>query len=1014
MNVALIQQHDPENFTEIIQDDELLELIDTPGLSLLNPNEISHLIKFLLRNIRLLNALQESDLTENPAIVGMIAKIRGQVSENFSRYGRQIPQAYETSRHFCIDPDLDPNDADVSTQSSLANFDFVTQQLVSLRKLALASSTNGKSKIPGLNSLINRKVRGALNIQEQKSNLTRLRREIFSDETVRMLHGARTHSENAFAVNNGVKVLEYKTVVDLMNKIYAKVYEDKAQNTTGVALCGPPGMGKTVVLRHLIEVLFGITPIEVDITEGHNQYTLLARPILIETNPIKDTLENIEILGNLPKGIKERVASAAKERAFSSLNMCEDDSPTDQFDTMVSQLESDLVKQVTQFLVNNVQRGPYIYGPIYQALENNVPIILNEVQRLREFEFLHGLMTVVPATDEEAGPEPDFIPTEDQNFKTPVGWFYCSITSRWLRVPENFRIFLTSNIGREYNSRDIPPATKSRYSGKVFEMVNLTPEEQVDLAWAKASEADGECMLSPGDARKLHILITIVIPKIEEIIAKKNLGKKRVFFSIRSIEILVRVLTAEDDHKCSFEEALFELFFEEAISHKYEEAIYIYAAIFRTSGLISQLTLSKISKKLPTFDFKKLNKMLGGIKIDANSSDSNDDENESDENCIICGLDNCPVHSELTTSESKKKQFMEFELTQSLLMDDNHKIQVEEDFGYLQGREQWKILLEYIAFLNPQEINLFELIDGQNVQEFMDQISLMIDEIVNSKGNSSRSKIKNLKILVALKDTFLGESLGPKLQQIQAAIQSQVNKDLRKNKLGSQQIYALMKIYEARKLGLQINIPDKKKLMKAVLKKLKTYGKSYANLQNNGNKKELNDPYEYLSFLKMALDLFGEDPAFSDQIKLSHSSGNNMKLLHRTLAFEFNFPIAKQSDVSKYWWSSRKNQRPNPSIEDIIGVLERKIRLWESFVNWEEINLNLNGMNLIELEGIFSIILTQLTDLTPSLRRKGNSGLFLLKLIDRIRKIRKREVDLIVKKSTTLNGSSAPPIPYYR
>jgi len=50
----------------------------------------------------------------------------------------------------------------------------------------------------------------------------------------------------------------------------------------------------------------------------------------------------------------------------------------------------------------------YEDGPIIEALKNNQPVIINEFVELEDWTFLNGLLTTVPATDEEAGPMPTF------------------------------------------------------------------------------------------------------------------------------------------------------------------------------------------------------------------------------------------------------------------------------------------------------------------------------------------------------------------------------------------------------------------------------------------------------------------------------------------------------------------------------------------------------------------------------------------------------------------------------
>jgi len=312
--------------------------------------------------------------------------------------------------------------------------------------------------------------------------------------------------------------------------------------------------------------------------------------------------------------------------------------------TMKSRLQGKLLEDMVTAVENLLVTKGYSYNLVLKGLQQNKPVILNEFPELQEWTFLHGLLTAIPCSDADAAPRPATIPKEGEKISNPKGWFFNTITGDWLRVPENFRICFTGNIGIEYGNTGVPPALMSRIGGGLIQIDSLPGNEITRcIAWPLlSSEETGKFLLDDEDAYKLHFLITDFFPKLQE-----KLGLIRdEFFSVATREIidLCRSMHPDDnEYPCSLDEALMKTIVRPCHSRRLSESLKLIIAMLKGTGFLQGYDdeLKMMDKDLDTDRTKSI---IAELKNPFERSKYEASSENFKGKCMVCHVTHCPVH----------------------------------------------------------------------------------------------------------------------------------------------------------------------------------------------------------------------------------------------------------------------------------------------------------------------------------------------------------------------------------
>ncbi len=721
MTYALVEKHDPEKLADLSIRDDFAEALEQDGEGL-DPIAVPHIIRDTLRLIKAARIVSQSESDEEIREIAVDYIYTG-LMEIAGKYGKKLEQAYQDSRAYCLDADFEGHKS--MGQPTLANFHEIEAALLEAKQQSRqvrSSVSEGVEKqespvsFRGAAEIAEAAIAKARAIPEILKTLTRARERFYGNPTLRLLLQAQTHCEHSRALKDGALVVEGEMVTNLMNAMHLKVYGRKPKDALGFAFGGPPGWGKTVNVTHYIKEAIGVEPISIDINEGQNAFTLLATPILVQSDSVGTTVKYLDHLDSMSYAELVMTAKELSEEARKAREITTEDLEGEESEEKVKQLRaklgSGLVKMKTEQMAEVVgtmeRRGLFFYGPIYLAMERNVPVIINEVQCLENAEFLHSLATAIPATDEEAGEPPSFTPTLGQSSVKTPGWFFSTITSRWMRVPDKFRIFFTGNIGQEFDNQGLPGALADRLDDRFIEMPKLPVKEQVSLAWKLCSDDDGVCQLTSGEGAKLYFLLTKVFPHMEKM-GQNESGHQstKKYISIRTIQGICAGLypqgaqSIEDQQqtKVSFEEALFNSLINPAIANRRMQALSNMLAVLSASRMITKTTMDRVERAMPSVDRKQLRIMTsqskggGGKKSAAAPKFSLEGitDRTFDDECVVCSMCQCPAHAVEVQEEVEELKFQNSILKIGLDSRVIHKLLGQQQ--KLIARSNWEWLL---------------------------------------------------------------------------------------------------------------------------------------------------------------------------------------------------------------------------------------------------------------------------------------------------------------------------------
>jgi len=326
------------------------------------------------------------------------------------------------------------------------------------------------------------------------------------------------------ALERGEEVLELPYTVGKLNEL--REIEDRNPNTTvGAVVVGDPGTGKTTAVRYYL-AKSGRQFSYMDLSKELTRFQTLGSKDVSLESPLADLQRVMDAIERAPEEqVAMLLASGVKRYGASFAVMVEEaaggkDAESGAEGGKVGEKKA-VIKRVLERRMADVmadevykagKRNGWRYGFIIDALKRNVCPILDEFNKAQNVDWLWGLMTAQPASDREAGPMPG---TDEGSVKAnPKGWYFFADNNEWIRVPDNWRMFFTGNIGSIHQVYNVPPALRSRMEGKVVHFDYPPLREEMMAMHAMICDPDSEFRGPYGVAEGLRILLSEVFPKL--------------------------------------------------------------------------------------------------------------------------------------------------------------------------------------------------------------------------------------------------------------------------------------------------------------------------------------------------------------------------------------------------------------------------------------------------------------------------------------------------------------------
>ncbi|MFH0860802.1 MAG: rhodanese-like domain-containing protein [Candidatus Altiarchaeota archaeon] len=357
-----------------------------------------------------------------------------------------------------------------------------------------------------------------------------LRKEIADLDEDTMIEHFRTEDLRKKLIKDldaGNDVLLIPYTVEKLQEL--RFIEKNNPNTTiGCVAVGEPGTGKTTAIRQHIHDT-GREFAYIDMSGDVSRFMLYGSKSVSVGDPIEQftrltkALESFDVkkVGALVQAGVDAVGPSflalideeiGKEGALNVKNP----------ENVKKQLQDIVEKQFNRELATEIykygKQNGWRYGFLVDCLRKGVCPIIDEFNKSKDLSLLHSLMTAVPAADEEAGPEPG--KDADNIKKSHRGWWYFADNNEWIRVPKDWRMFFTGNIGAKHKVHSVVGALGSRMEGKVIFFDYPPAEQEYEVMQASVSDSDGEVRRSRKDMQDLMVLTGEAVPKIRKGIAK--------------------------------------------------------------------------------------------------------------------------------------------------------------------------------------------------------------------------------------------------------------------------------------------------------------------------------------------------------------------------------------------------------------------------------------------------------------------------------------------------------------
>lgn len=453
-------------------------------------------------------------------------------------------------------------------------------------------------------------------------------RELWEDPMVRRfwVRGEWDKLLQQFA--EGKDVIETQSVIKIMNKL--NEWERRHRRTTiGGVLTGPPGTGKTTIARHFLEQSWnrleqkkGRKFTYIDLSEDITRYFLFGSKSLEFKNPVefaklmrdelgkldekgfadfvrtnakkiqdtfeasdagsvltkeeavaivvdqlKTTLDVEETIeqtkGKLRrlegrKGTKKEEENSGEIRQMLEVELVELEKQRSAMPVETQKELRDLKSRVmgfaetafhkelgTQF-AGLVKKNGWRDGTIIAALRRGESVILDEFNKFKNWSLIYGLLTAKPGEK----------------------WYFAD-NDEDIEIPEDWRMYFTANIGKRHGGFKVAEALASRAGGKAMEIGYPEKREEMQIALATLSDANGNFLRSPEDLAKLLVLVKEVFPSLRKLVEMKEGVDPISYRTLRDLgEKLVTARDATTNQpvyettKMAFDEALYEILVE--------------------------------------------------------------------------------------------------------------------------------------------------------------------------------------------------------------------------------------------------------------------------------------------------------------------------------------------------------------------------------------------------------------------------------------------------------------------
>lgn len=336
---------------------------------------------------------------------------------------------------------------------------------------------------------------------------------LWNDPLVRNFAHSRQMREYVAALAQGEDVVETPSVIEALNKL--NEWETLHTRTTiGGVLVGPPGVGKTTLVRHYLEQK-GRHYVYIDLSEDVTRYLLYgSKSIELKSGPdyLKSLVESLE---GLSEGDFRNFVSQNASRLTSIFGLSQDEATVtllNQLDEALNQARANELREHIISLAKRfyhaelasqfsdlVHKNGWRDGVIIAALRRGDSLILDEFNKYRNWSLIFGLLTARPGTS----------------------WYF-SDNDEYIPIPADWRMYFTANIGRKHGGFVIPEALASRAEGKIMEIDYPPAEEELDVALAALSNPAGIFLRPEEDMAKLYYLINEAWPRIRAYIGDKN------------------------------------------------------------------------------------------------------------------------------------------------------------------------------------------------------------------------------------------------------------------------------------------------------------------------------------------------------------------------------------------------------------------------------------------------------------------------------------------------------------
>ncbi len=378
-------------------------------------------------------------------------------------------------------------------------------------------------------------------------------------------------------LRRGEEVMELPSTVALLNRLHA-LEQVNRNRTIKAVLVGEPGTGKTTILRYY-NGLKGRRTIAFDASGDITRYFLMGtREVGKKGNTLEafnDVISELDDITDPEKGggpdqlalfmlnLSEHdpeIAKHIEELAKQGLGAEEGNQPLMEriSATLREVVDKKKMEELAKQYAHLGKTNGWRYGVMIEALRKDTTVIIDEFNKAKDWAPIFGLMTAIPASDAERGPNPGgddkgqlnaeafmalqkratelgALMADAQGDETQLqglfdqmnglqeevarsfkGWYYFADNNEWIPVPEGWGMDFTANIGGKHAVSGVLPALASRLEGSVIRMEPAPPKDEYLAMEVYLSDANRRMLRPSKDMEDLRHLIGDIIPKIRQ------------------------------------------------------------------------------------------------------------------------------------------------------------------------------------------------------------------------------------------------------------------------------------------------------------------------------------------------------------------------------------------------------------------------------------------------------------------------------------------------------------------